>query len=271
MTIDDYYDDKFHSLNQELFLIDRTLSLGLNELINANISDHKEKIYSAFFMLSHGLERMAKIALIIDAINDNRTINVRSLSHNLSDLYNACSEIFKKNKASPLSWATDILNNEILEFLSRFAQKARYFNIDSLTTSQNQAMLDPLREWEDLIEKILKNDAKKSSIAKIKDQTKIASALLSENVYVIQHSLSSKSLTFERAMETSATIAKSSPYIAWRLIQLIQEYKMLLGVLRDQNHKISSPGGKMVVPYTNDFFRYAEYDRSTAIKKKKWP
>ena len=61
----------FSLLQQEGYLTRSCLYTGFSALSNANINNNKGDFYVAFFQLSIGLERLMKLALILDYMATN--------------------------------------------------------------------------------------------------------------------------------------------------------------------------------------------------------
>lgn len=115
----------------------------------------------AFFMLTIGIERLLKIILIYHfrTKNNNAFPNnaeLKSIGHNLHSLYNKAKDIANdigcSDLYSPLE--DDNIFNLIIDFLSNFAQSARYYNLDKLTGFTNK-FDEPLRDWNKRINSII--------------------------------------------------------------------------------------------------------------------
>ena len=84
--------ETFRLLHQEGYLFRSALTTGLSALCKANSTDPgTDKVYTAFFQLSIGLERLTKTILIVTHMSKNRMNPpqpqfIKSLGHNLVKL-----------------------------------------------------------------------------------------------------------------------------------------------------------------------------------------
>jgi hypothetical protein len=115
----------------------------------------------AFFMLSIGLERLLKIILIYDfriknsgRFPDNGVL--KKAGHNIRSLFQSAVDIAKNtgnyDLYAPLE--ADGIFDQIIGFLTEFAQSSRYYNLDILTGKSNDTG-EPLRTWDSVINKII--------------------------------------------------------------------------------------------------------------------
>lgn len=115
----------------------------------------------AFFMLSVGLERLLKIIIIYNHRRTNQNTfpnnaELKKAGHDIKGLYNKAiiiadeigkPELYRAIKEDPIS-------DLIIECITDFANKARYYNLDMLTDHQNFSD-EPLRAWNKKINKII--------------------------------------------------------------------------------------------------------------------
>jgi len=117
------FSEKERLLANEASLTSSLLGSGLNALRRAD-TYNKGLYYQAFFSLSIGIERLLKIIIINQYRCENegtfpKDIKLKKLSHNLIDLCEHTGISFRNS-----------LHIKIIEFLSSFSTKARYYNID---------------------------------------------------------------------------------------------------------------------------------------------
>jgi hypothetical protein len=121
-------------LEQEALVIRSCVCTGLTELRNANLNE-KGRFYAGFFQLAIGIERLAKLALILDHMAQNNLRppgqqTVRAYGHDLETLVAtvdraASARSYQVNG----SFSRSTLCSSILAFLSQFATGMRYANL----------------------------------------------------------------------------------------------------------------------------------------------
>lgn len=151
----------FLLLQQEGHLIHSCTTVGLTALRQAHIGD-KGRYYTAFFQLSIGLERTLKVIIILNhmaehALHPPSPGTLKEYGHKLLQLFEAVREVPTSKAPHPLSQVhPGTIEYDILEHLSGFANGARYFNLDTLSSPQGPA--DPLAQWGRILRRILEDD-----------------------------------------------------------------------------------------------------------------
>src|SRR4051812_39579658 len=87
----------FFLLQQEGYITRSCICTGLTEARNANLGE-KGRYYTAFFQLAIGVERLAKLALILDHMVSHNLAapggkTVRAYGHDLITLYHAAAKV----------------------------------------------------------------------------------------------------------------------------------------------------------------------------------
>lgn len=127
---------------------------GATALGRANYADQMGEYYTAFFGLSVGLERLAKLILVADyAITHDGSMpeerEVRKFGHKLLDLANAVDEVVnKRNLDLRYTRPATQISEKILECLDAFAdaRRGRYANFASLD-EPNLSSEEPIGKW----------------------------------------------------------------------------------------------------------------------------
>lgn len=131
---------EWHALGRESALVRHLIGSGATALGKANYADQIGEYYTAFFGLSVGLERLAKLTLVADyAIASNGRMpeekKVRMFGHKLLDLADEVEAVANKRKLN-LNYVrpTSNISKRILECLDAFAdaRRGRYANFASL-------------------------------------------------------------------------------------------------------------------------------------------
>ena len=151
------------SAGREAALVCHLIGSGVTSLSKANYADKKGEYYTAFFGLSIGLERLAKLVLVADyAISNNRQMPaeqvVRNFGHELVRLLDAVSDI-SANHSLRLDYTrpNTQISTAIVECLDAFAdaRRGRYANFAALD-DPNLGQEEPIRRWwGDVVELIL--------------------------------------------------------------------------------------------------------------------
>lgn len=150
----DYRSPVWIALAREAGIAGSTLASGATLLRKANAAYHG--MYNeAFFNLSIGLERLAKLIFIVEhavqhngKFPDDETLR-RHYGHDLERLlaYTNClsQEYLKGHEFGDIP-DTDI-HKAIVGVLSDFARSTRYYNLDLLTQSNAAGKTEPLVAW----------------------------------------------------------------------------------------------------------------------------
>ena len=155
---------EWKALHREASLVRQILGTGATALGRANYADNFGEYYSAFFSLSIGIERFAKLILIADyAIGQNGALPnqsvVRRFGHNLTQLLqNAENVSLARNFALTYSKPTEYICWAAMNVLDAFADasRGRYANFEAIGNPQFQASEEPVNKWwTEVVEPIL--------------------------------------------------------------------------------------------------------------------
>ena len=143
-------DPRFVALNREAELAKRLTCSGLTTLRKAAPSN-AGIYYDAFFGLSIGLERLGKLAWLIDeCIRRSGTFpsdkDLKSVRHDIKTLIKK-AQLVQRVQSSHAALPSDGITNGIIEFLSEFAESTRYYNIDFFVGGKSKRMGDPIKNW----------------------------------------------------------------------------------------------------------------------------
>lgn len=122
----------------------------MTEIGKANFTQ-KGIYWQAFTNLSIGLERLAKLTVLLNLLIEKNGVfpsnnELKKYGHDLNELYNTSKEIINaRNLAAPSVSLNQNVHTSILRVLNNFAKGDRYSNLDFLTgktTAQN-----PVNQW----------------------------------------------------------------------------------------------------------------------------
>lgn len=260
----------FHELQQEGYLFSSSLCLGLTALRRARVHE-TGSFYAAFFALSLGLERLLKTVLIIDhmlahSLRPPDIGTLKNYGHHLVELYAKAGSIAESHNSRLLALESGNLTSEILEFLDEFAQRARYFNLDSLAGSARSP--DPLAAWNTIAQRILAEDVSPAQRARITGTASGIGSAIEDAVSVIMSGLDRAPLNARTALALPDLHEIASRHAVYRIIQVLDPIKQLLSMLSGVARPLSS---ESMVPDMHEFLEWVWSDRAYVLRKKRWP
>lgn len=179
-------------LNREAGIAAELIAHGVTLLGRANYA--QTGLYGqAFFSLSIGFERTAKLIYIADFViqNGGRFPSNKELKnkigHDLDHLFDHAETISIRCRQGKKHWErprTEI-HNAIVSVLTEFARRSRYYNLDAVTSSSPAQPSDPMFAWnEQVIKPIIEKHLSANQRAKIEKNANLIHAMLSEHALV---------------------------------------------------------------------------------------
>jgi hypothetical protein len=155
---------EWHFVRQEAMLARQLVGAGATALGQANYANKKGEYYRAFFELSVGMERFAKLILVVEyalthsgAMPDEK--HVRKFGHELQNLFAAVEQVVA-SRALKLQYQrpTDAVATAIVDNLDAFAdaRRGRYANFAALGNPQSGQHEPIAKWWDEVAEAILK-------------------------------------------------------------------------------------------------------------------
>ena len=143
---------EWHSLRREAALVRHLIGSGVTSLGKASYGNNIGEYYTAFFGLSTGLERLAKLCIVADyaiAHNGQTPTTLSRFGHNLVRLLNRVDNVTAErslNLAYPRP--TTQISNAIVQCLDAFAdaRRGRYANFSALS-DPNLRQQEPVSKW----------------------------------------------------------------------------------------------------------------------------
>lgn len=185
---DPWEDPAWHAIGREGHLVRHLIGSGATALGRANYADKFGEYYTAFFGLSIGLERLAKLILVADyAISNGGKMPeenvVRKFGHKITQLIAAVSVAAQKYSLDlRYNQPSDAISTKIIECLDAFADagRGRYANFASLGMP-NLSPEEPIRKWwGEVAELVLRTHYfGKPAQARIEGRAKVIDALMS--------------------------------------------------------------------------------------------
>ncbi|HCA17221.1 MAG TPA: hypothetical protein DEO64_08825 [Alcaligenes faecalis] len=185
------------ALSRESKLVRHLLGSGVTALGRANYADQAGEYYTAFFGLSVGMERLAKLILVADyALSNQGRLPTQSVvkkyGHNIESLLMSISVVSEKHSIKlQYSKPTTIISAKIVECLDAFADasRGRYANFAALGDPNIEGQFEPIRKWwAEVAELILQEHyyGKKRAQARVESNAKIVDAMIG-NFSVVLH------------------------------------------------------------------------------------
>lgn len=124
---------------------------GLTALAHHDFAS-KGRFFAGLFGLTIGLERLLKLELVLDFALTNQTMPsnayLKKHGHQLTDLFDTVRRINAHRSLGVDETAIrDPLVVRIIDILSRFATRSRYYNLDAITGGSALSPEEPLKEW----------------------------------------------------------------------------------------------------------------------------
>jgi hypothetical protein len=188
------FSPQWHALGREAELAAEQLATGVTTLGRANHA-YKGIYAQAFFSLSTGLERLAKLVLVADHAITTKgqwltDSALRKRSHNIAALCDACVPIalkYVKDKEFG-ERPHDEVHDAIVGTLSAFAQHTRYYNLTFLSQGHSLGVVEPIEAWWDRVGSlILKRHYSDKQRADDENEAELMNALRSEHAMVLHH------------------------------------------------------------------------------------
>lgn len=268
--------ETWQALAREAGLAAEHLAIGTSALGKANYAQHAY-YGQAFFALTIGLERAAKLALVVDHALEHNGIFpphdvLRAYGHNLKELLEQADEIAKRRG---LSAAEDRLPRTaihagIVKVLSDFASNiTRYYNLDLVTGDPRTTKQDdPVRAWFELvILPVLAAHYRPRQREMHQRNARLIAQLLGAHTRVLHHTETSDVLdsVYEASMQTGITdFAK--PYTRMYVMQIARFLARFLSELGYEAYRCQLE----TVPHLSEFFAIFNNSDSYFRQRKTW-
>lgn len=269
---------EWHSLGREAKLVRHLVGSGATALGRANYADQMGEYYTAFFGLSVGLERLAKLVLVADyAITNNGKMpeekEVRKFGHKLIDLANAVDMIAKERNLN-LRYSRPItpISIKILECLDAFAdaRRGRYANFASLD-EPNLSEHEPVKKWWDEVAETILQQHYYGKPAQKRVETNAAriDSMMSTFTMVLHTDESGRAMhdVKSASIRTGQTeiVQKFGRYHALTIVRWLSSVLAEIGHVACYQHKIDGFFG------INEYLYSYTVDNSFLKTRKIWP
>jgi hypothetical protein len=264
-------DPKWEALRRECATVAQHLGLGATSIGKARY-EQTATYTQAFFALSVGFERGAKVALTLDAALTNNgrfltTTELRRYGHRLADLLQAMEEIAARRGISPSAAPSDDIHRAIIGVLTNFASNVtRYYNLEALTPDGAKAA-DPIAAW---YETVTTRVAQRhySTEQRRKDEARAAAITVSASTFVsviatseTGDAIADLSQLAERTSEANVT----KPWERMYVLQLARFVTRVVGRLGSQAQQAG-----LAVPFLDEYFYLFQREDHDFRNRKVW-
>ena len=267
-------------LEQEGLLAQACLCNGLTALRRANLGDKKGLFYSAFFELSIGFERVLKLILILDHMARNQLVppdskTVEDYGHKLRSLFDAAKGACAAHGVTALdAFQPNSLPIAILGFLDDFAHPGgRYSNINKLTGHKHQALADPIVQWGEIANRIMREHATPKDRQRAQLNGHMASAAFGDAAASLMSDMDQRPMDVARLFTRASELDAAARHAIYALVTLIAALRDVIESLCDSAWAANPPSSTGVadVPDMKEFFQFAWADRQYVMRKRQWP
>jgi hypothetical protein len=264
-------DPRFIAFNREAELAKRLTSSGLTALRKATPSA-PGIYYDAFFGLSIGLERLAKLAWLIDeCVRRNGTFptdkDLRSIGHDIKELIKK-AQLIQRMQSAYSSLPRDGITDQIIEFLSEFAEGTRYYNIDFFVGGKSTRMGDPIKNWHAKIgAAILELPKNKPKRQHLQTKAQQVGHLMSPALVFRTAADGGVLSTVAEAFISDAEAREINKQAQWKILSIVRYLSLLITDLADGAHA----AGHGFVPHMEEHFGFFCGDDATLHRYKTWP
>ena len=265
----------WQAFSREAALAAEHLATGATLIGNAD-ANHHGIFNQAFFSLSIGVERAAKLAFILDhAITHDGTFPTNDMlkkyCHNLRRLLDKMDEIASQHHEqcdADLALPNTEIHRGIIETLSDFARITRYYNLGYLVGVDAPTMKEPIEAWHDRVGKpILAKHYSNSRRNKDAERADTVDRAVGDTALVHLSSESGDFIGTVEALESNAAqVRVTQRYARMYTLQIARFLAMLISDLRHE----AFMKGMTDIPDLSEFFAIFFNDDDYFRSRKTW-
>jgi hypothetical protein len=262
----------FQSLCDEGVFTKEMLGAGATQIRNANYS--KKGIYfQAFTSLSTGLERIAKLCVMLDYYLDKSSFSDENMmkykiGHDLIKLYIRAKEVIVKRSLQFRFNQTldEEIYQSILNILSRFAKGDRYSNINFLVNKQLSS--SPIASWYKNVDLVIfKTRISSKKKDKIRKNADLINKMIGQHIFVRFIDESGKVVSNSKKASYLKGVSDAvAPYRQLFVLHIIRFWVELINELTHQCMKL----GDVTFPYFSEIFASFYNPDSYLRTRKTW-
>lgn len=265
----------WQALAREAGISAEHLAIGVTALGKANYA--QQAYYGqAFFALTTGIERAAKLAMVVDyALEYSGKFPshqmIRGYNHNLKDLLEVADEIAERHGLSiGARLPRTPIHTDIVDVLSDFAGNVtRYYNLDLITGHPRVTKhVDPIRVWyEKVIVPVLAIHYPQSAKQRHEKNAQLIVQILGPNAKILYHSENGNLLDSvnEASIQTAITDF-TKPFVRMYVMQIARFLGRLLSELANAAHRCQLE----MIPELSEFFAIFNNSDEYFRQRKSW-
>lgn len=260
----------WQALNREASLAAEQMGMGVTVLAKANYAHHGH-YPQAFFALSIGMERAAKLALLLEHAIQNEgrfpaNRQLRDYGHNLNNLLRDVEQIDVGEYKLPVT----SIHVAVLETLSEFATNiTRYYNLDFVTNAPNvQNREDPIAKWfRTVIRPAYDQCVPAWRKQQVEHNARLIEKMAGSFMMVMHHAEDGNELTSAgSASQQTGVLEAAMPYVRLHILQIV---RFLGSVLSEQGCRAHA-AGMQDVPFLSEHFAIFNNDDAMLKSRKTW-
>jgi hypothetical protein len=165
---------------------------------------------------------------------------------------------------------TNSIENEILQFLSYFARTARYYNLNSMTQSENGS--DPLSTYHRIFNRILANDVPKKKLQRITGESIELTRIMQPVTSVIGFNFERNLMSLNEQIVQSQLQHNCAGYVVVRLYKILKPLSNILASAGHSAQAISNrTSSQAQIPNMIEFFYpWIGIESKNLLSKRRW-
>ena len=265
---------KWRALAREAASAAEHMAFGATVLGRANYAQYAYYT-QAFFSLSIGFERSAKLALVVDYSLDHagayppaKTLK-KEYGHDLQKLLSLAEEIAKRRQIKQTRPSSTV-HDAIMDTLSDFATNVtRYYNLELVIGSPQAAIQDdPIATWFERVTKpVLAHHYKDRYREKHERSARFIDDLISDFTLVRHQGEAGEEIT--TVYDASTRTAASEFAKRWERMYVLQIARFMAAVLSELGY-VAQIQQLPDVPYLSEFFSIFGGDDAYFRSRKRW-
>jgi len=248
----------FSAFLEEAQFTKEILGIGVTLLFKADYAA-KGIYYQSFTCLSTGLERLAKLCLILDYYICNKGMlpserYIRDFGHEINALFFSCGDVAENRKIKfRFPFELDDIHQNILHVLDAFADsKGRYSNINILL-GKEQTEDDPIHKWYSSVDMPL---FEKHISTKKKDAFEYRARVIGKALAefsMVQH-ITEDDTNLQDPVEASRRTGVWEAVAPYRQLYTLQIIRFLTEIIMGLGYKAMAVSQNEDIPYFSEIF-----------------
>ena len=270
---------EWKALHREASLVSQILGSGATALGRASYGSGFGEYYTAFFGLSIGIERLAKLILVADYALDNggalpRQTVVRNYGHRLKDLISKVDQIATRRGISvPYLLPSNPICAAVIDCLDAFsnASKVRYANFEAIGNPNFNAADEPVNKWwTEVVEPILdKHYRGKRAEDGVKRRAAITNAMIGDITFVLHTNETGAAMSdLLTASERTGQTKSAQKYGRFYTLSVV---RWLAHIFDEMTHKAGYLPGLESLFGHYELFQTYTIDNDLLLTRKVWP